>query len=42
MHVLDFENEEISNVTNSTIQISITLLNEVGSIINTKFEEQKT
>jgi hypothetical protein len=41
MHVLDLKNEEISNITNSTIQISMTLLNEVGSIINTNFEEQK-
>jgi hypothetical protein len=41
MHVLDLKNEEISNVSNSTIQICITLLNEVGSIIDTKFEEQK-
>ncbi len=41
VHVLDLKNEKISNVTNSAIQISITLLNEMGSIINTNFEEQK-
>jgi hypothetical protein len=39
MHVLDLKNEDISNVTNSTIQGSI--INEMGYVINTNFEEQK-
>ncbi len=41
MHVLDLKNEEISNVTNCNHPNKHNLLNEVGYVINTNFEEQK-